>query len=87
MPPTVQEVVILASRVLETMGPFNTLQERNRLRTEIRNSLKAHTAAPAPKIIIKEILVATEVAGTANAQLTFRDLTRNSGIDDEVQLP
>lgn len=87
MPPTVQRVVILAGRVLQTMGPFNTLQERNRIRTEIRNALSIMTKQPAPEIEIKEILVATEFPGTANAQLTFRDLTRNTGIDDQVQLP
>ena len=48
MPPTVQRVVIIASQVLATNGPFNTLQERNRIRTEIRNSLSELTKQPAP---------------------------------------
>lgn len=87
MPPTVQRVVIIASQVLETIGPFNTLQERNRIRTEVRNSLSELTKQPAPLVEIKEILVATEFPGTMNLQLTFRDLTRDTGIDDEVQLP
>ena len=80
--------MILATRVLQATDiRFNTLENRNQLRSEITTSLKILTAPPSPKIKIKSVLVLSEVRGSARLELTVEDLTGDTGIDQKVQLP
>lgn len=92
MPPIDQRVVILAGRAInraigDKSTAFNTIQTRNKIRREIRNELQILTAYPTPLAVIKEILVGSEFAGGARAQVTYTDLTKGTGIDQKVQIP
>jgi len=87
MPPTVQRVIILASRaMLETKVSYNSIEMRNKLRLELNTALSVLTAKPDPAIRLDELLVMSEVAGTANVEIAFKDLTVDTGIDQRVQL-
>ncbi len=86
MPPVDQRVVILAGRAIGKTT-FNTVQEHNRIRKDIINSLSIMTDYPTPIVKLSEVLVGSEFPGHARAQITFTDLTRNTGIDQKVQIP
>lgn len=85
MPPTAQRVVLLISFEVED-SLFITPQGQAQVEKQITAALGELTNQPSPLIEIKEIAVGSDRAGQTFRRVTFRDLTKNTDIDQTVQL-
>jgi len=85
MPPTAQRVALLISFEVEP-AKFVTDVDNEAVRRRIIQALSVLTDGRSPLIKIKEIAIGSDRAGQGFRRVVFQDLTKNTGIDQTVQL-
>lgn len=85
MPPTAQRVLLLICFEVED-SLFITPQGQSKVKLEIEKALSVLTDVASPLIQIRRIEVGSDFAGQGFRRVTFKDLTKNTGNDQTVQL-